>query len=42
MVGLWVLFGAGRVSKRGAELLRIAFLALIRDEDVTIAGHQAR
>ena len=41
MVGLWALFGTGRVSKRGTEVLRIAFLALIRDEGVTIAGDKA-
>ena len=41
MVVLWALFGTGRVSKRGAEVLRIAFLAVIGDGGVTMAGDKA-
>jgi len=40
MVGLWTVSGRGGVSERGAEVLRIAFVALNRDGGVTIAGHK--
>ena len=42
MMGLWAASRGDGVSKRGAEVLRIAFLALIRDGGVTIAGDKAR
>jgi len=42
MVGLWAGSRGGGVSKRGAEVLRIALLALIGDGGVPLAGDKAR